>query len=329
MLYAILVFTLLWSPTCSVLEVTGVLSIRHDLDLLHMRHILRLWSGDPVLSEMGGKMPGLVAGHRTLEMNVLINVLVTEVAKRETTVLEGFDSHGKNGSGGGQTDSGKRVKRNFLGDILHTLTGVATDDQLQAQLKLDQEIRQKVSHIMTKQVTFERDLTDAVTNLGREEEELSTNIDLLRDSVARRMSAVLRLITYEALIDSDMEMLLDSVTALSRGVPPVRLSSYLSHKCGIPALLDFKLDEVLSTSKGVSFLYAASLYTKGIIQTISARDNQSSLLTTTSHQYLVLPSHPEEAPLVLEEVNTYLIYYLLLYICLPPISTWLFCTKYY
>jgi hypothetical protein len=304
MLYAFLVLTLLWSPTSSVLEVTGVLSIRHDLDLLHMRHILRLWSGDPVLAEMGGKMPGLVAGHRTLEMNVLINVLLAEVAKRETTFVGKSGNHSKNGSEE-QTYSGRRFKRNFLGDILHTLTGVATDDQLQAQLKLDQEIRQKVSHIMTKQVSFERDLTDAVTNLGREEEELSTTIDLLRDSVARRMSAVLRLITYEALIDSDMEMLLDSVTALSKGVPPERLSSYLSYRCGIPALLDFKLDEVLSTSKGVSFLYAASLYTESTVQSISARDNQSSLLTSTSHQYLVLPSHSGEAPLVLEEVTTY------------------------
>jgi hypothetical protein len=121
------------------------------------------------------------------------------------------------------------------------------------------------------------------------------------------MSAVMRMITYEALIDSDMEMLLDSVTALSRGVPPERLSSYLSYKCGIPALLDFKLDEVLSTSKGVSFLYAASLYTEGRVQSFSARDDQSSLLTSTSHQYLVLPSRPSEAPLVLEEVNTYFV----------------------
>ena len=45
----------------------------------------------------------------------------------------------------------QRVKRNFLGDLLHTLTGVATDDQLQAQLRLDEEIREKVLSVLTHQ----------------------------------------------------------------------------------------------------------------------------------------------------------------------------------
>ena len=64
----------------------------------------------------------------------------------------------------------RRVKRNFLGDLLHTLTGVATDDQLQAQLRLDEEIREKVLSVLTHQTQYEEEVGKIISGLSKEEE---------------------------------------------------------------------------------------------------------------------------------------------------------------
>jgi hypothetical protein len=46
--------------------------------------------------------------------------------------------------GGGyveEENSVRRTKRNVFGDIMHQLFGVATDEQLQQQLRVDEEMR--------------------------------------------------------------------------------------------------------------------------------------------------------------------------------------------
>ncbi len=48
----------------------------------------------------------------------------------------------------------KRVKRNIFGDVLHQLFGVATDEELQQQLRVDEELRDKVASTLTRQVVF-------------------------------------------------------------------------------------------------------------------------------------------------------------------------------
>ncbi len=59
---------------------------------------------------------------------------------------------------GGVVDEGNavtRVKRNIFGDIMHQLFGVATDEQLQQQLRVDEEMRSKVADTLTRQVYYE------------------------------------------------------------------------------------------------------------------------------------------------------------------------------
>jgi hypothetical protein len=52
----------------------------------------------------------------------------------------------------------RRVKRNIFGEALHQLFGVATDEELQQQLRVDEELRDKVASTLTRQVYFEKEI---------------------------------------------------------------------------------------------------------------------------------------------------------------------------
>jgi hypothetical protein len=64
-----------------------------------------------------------------------------------------------------EENSVKRIKRNVFGDIMHQLFGVATDEQMQQQLRADEEMRDKVADTLTRQVYYEKELTMAISNL--------------------------------------------------------------------------------------------------------------------------------------------------------------------
>jgi hypothetical protein len=60
-----------------------------------------------------------------------------------------------------------RFKRNILGDVLHALTGVATKEELAKQRQLDEEIRNKVTSTLTRQMSYEKTVTDIIGNITK------------------------------------------------------------------------------------------------------------------------------------------------------------------
>jgi hypothetical protein len=46
-----------------------------------------------------------------------------------------------------------RFKQNILGDVLHALIGVATEEELAKQRQLDEDIRNKVTSTLTRQMS--------------------------------------------------------------------------------------------------------------------------------------------------------------------------------
>jgi hypothetical protein len=75
----------------------------------------------------------------------------------------------------------KRVKRNIFGEALHQLFGVATDEELQQQLRVDEELRDKVASTLTRQVYFEKEIVSAIGNLTAEEDRAMDRIDVLEE----------------------------------------------------------------------------------------------------------------------------------------------------
>jgi hypothetical protein len=75
-----------------------------------------------------------------------------------------------------EENSVKRTKRNVFGDIMHQLFGVATDEQMQQQLRADEEMRDKVADTLTRQVYYEKELTMAISNLTMEEDKMESRM---------------------------------------------------------------------------------------------------------------------------------------------------------
>jgi hypothetical protein len=56
------------------------------------------------------------------------------------------------------------------------ITSLATEDQLQQQLKINKAIRDKVANTLAKQVSFEQTLASIYGNLTKEEETLHSMV---------------------------------------------------------------------------------------------------------------------------------------------------------
>ena len=198
----------------------------------------------------------------------------------------------------------KRVKRNFLGDMLHTLTGVATDDQLQAQLRLDEEIREKVLSILTHQTQYEEEVAKIITGLSKEEEGLSAALSSLQAAHLRDFRRQTRLNAVVAVVDSDLQMLEDILDSIMHEVTPGRLSAYLSFKSGLPSAVPFTFVNATYTGKAVEVLFESYLYQeRQIISSTSVYNESALLLRTRISQYLVHPHHPSLSELSVNEVG--------------------------
>jgi hypothetical protein len=80
-----------------------------------------------------------------------------------------------------EENSVRRVKRNIFGEALHQLFRVATDEELQQQLRVDEELRDKVASTLTRQVYFEKEIVSAIGNLSAEEDRDVERIDVLEE----------------------------------------------------------------------------------------------------------------------------------------------------
>ena len=127
----------------------------------------------------------------------------------------------------------RRVKRNFLGDILHSLTGVATDEQLQQQIRLDEEIREQVVSLLHHQAITDKGVTDMLSAVAREEDNLSDRLGTLQQQHDQDISSSNRLLAFLSIVTSDIRLLECTLSSMSAGIAPPYLSSLLSLKSGL------------------------------------------------------------------------------------------------
>lgn len=225
-----------------------------------------------MLRTVGGWVGPLITAHRSSELNLLINHLLHEanVASNTSTsipTVNPIPSKLTNQVTRSPTPSTpprlRRVKRNFLGEILHTLTGVATDEQLQVQLRRDEEIRVQVASVLAHQVSYETEVSASVANLNKEEEMLAAQVATLSSDHLRDIKALVRLSAYEAMVDSDLQLLEDLLASVMSGTAPARLSSYLSYRSGLQHSSPFSYLQMSVAPKGLEVVVTASLYHDG------------------------------------------------------------------
>jgi hypothetical protein len=196
----------------------------------------------------------------------------------------------------------RRVKRNIFGEILHQLTGVATDAELQQQLKVDEEIRDQLAVTLTRQVAYERDLTNAIGNMTVEEDKLAARVSEMADKHEFDLERSYRMSAHRFILMEDVDQLEDILEAVVTGAVNSRHAVYLSAKAGLSHVASFAFLNLTESRHGVTVTYLSRLFHE-----VEAEEAvvvpPYHLLSTAAVRYYLHSSHDLSLPLTEEETR--------------------------
>jgi hypothetical protein len=154
-------------------EVDGLLYVTEPVNTFRMERHIHLWAADLHGQQDMEKLDLLLASKTIREMTLLMSSLKSLASKGSSSALPWLDSPSLSPNLLSDKDNQvRRFKRNILGDVLHALTGVATEEELAKQRQLDEDIRNKVTATLTRQMSYEKTIADIIGNITNEEEML-------------------------------------------------------------------------------------------------------------------------------------------------------------
>jgi hypothetical protein len=196
----------------------------------------------------------------------------------------------------------RRVKRNVFGDVFHQLFGLATDEELQQQLRVDEDLRDKVASTLTRQVYFEKELVAAIGNLSVGEDKALERIDVLEEKMGVESARRLRMDGHRFTLMEDVDRLEDILEAVVTGVVNTRHAAFLSSKAGLSRVATFEFVNVTASKSGVTVRYLTRLYQMVTVEEISSNAVYSRV-RTPSRDYFLHVSHGAEMPVTELEVQ--------------------------
>jgi hypothetical protein len=335
-----LVLCALWIPISAWIgqEINGLVYTVEEVDLLRLEKHISVWKVDLEESRGGNrKLEVLLAQRLMRESSLLMNTLrayAGDVLPNERPVMVAVpekkrvvspprvekvsptiskdkmrrDSRKTGGdfwAGPGieiEENAVKRVKRNIFGEALHQLFGVATNEELQQQLRVDEELRDKVASTLTRQVYFEKEIVSAIGNLTAEEDKAMDRIDVLEEKYRLDKERELRMDAHRFTLMEDVDRLEDILEGVVTGTVTTRHAAFLSSQAGLSRVASFEFVNVTATTTGVTVRYLTRLY-----QTVEVRDvfvsATYSQVRTPSRDYFLHLSHGVEMPFTEMEVQ--------------------------
>jgi hypothetical protein len=237
-------------------------------------------------------------------MSLLMSYLKTQAAKGTSTTLPwmAVDSSPSLPPTRDNDNQLQRYKRNILGDVLHALTGVATDEELAKQRQLDEDIRNKVTSTLTRQMAYEKTITDIIGNITNEEEVLGSHLSELARRHNEDIGKLTRLNVHHQIILEDIDKLEDVISAVWTGEATVRHAVFLSSKANLPTVAHFRTVGLYTDRNGPVIRFSTRLFKTVDVLAV----NQSKAVTTLStlgRTYYLHPGHNLLLPLTELEVR--------------------------
>jgi hypothetical protein len=196
----------------------------------------------------------------------------------------------------------KRTKRNVFGDILHQLFGVATDEQLQQQLRVDEEMRGKVADTLSRQVYFEKELTMAIGNITEEEDRMEGKLRAIEEKHDLDRERGVRMNAHRFTLMEDVDRLEDVLEAVVSGAVNTRHAAYLSAKAGMSRVASFEYLNLTTSGNGVIVRYLTRLFKEVTIDVVRSGAVVVQL-RSPSREYYLHTSHGPEMSLTELEVQ--------------------------
>jgi hypothetical protein len=223
-------------------EVDGMLYVTEPVNTFQMERHIQLWAADLHGQRDVEKLDLFLASKTIREMSLLMSSLKALAVQGTSSSLPWIDPTAAS-TGNPATDKDNQVhrfKRNILGDVLHALTGVATEEELAKQRQLDEEIRNKVTSALTRQMSYEKTVTDIIGNINNKEEVLGRHLQELAQKHNEDVSKITRLNMHHQIILEDIDKLEDVLTAVWTGEVTVRHAVFLSVKANLPTVAHFR-----------------------------------------------------------------------------------------
>ena len=293
---------LLLSLTCylkptigfQVQELEGVITINETVNLHRIQDHLHLWITE--LSASNEKLDKLQAAAMMRDSTLLIETIL-QMTGQEKIKIELKTQK--------LTDNNQytRYKRNILGDFLSAVTGVATEDELQKQMKIDNEIRDKVVEVLGRQVTFEKSITAYYTNLTREEEQMHKRIDAIANQRTRDRNQLSRIMVLTAIAQDDIKDMEDILEILWTGRVPARHAIKLSKYAKLPRVALFNFNRATPGQEGPVMQYSTRTYYNSKAKVIEYGLTYTEI-QTDHNLYLLHPGHDLSTPIM--EIETIL-----------------------
>jgi hypothetical protein len=194
------------------------------------------------------------------------------------------------------------VKRNVFGDIMHQLFGVATDEQLQQQLRVDEEMRSKVADTLSKQVYYEKEITQAIGNLTDDEERLEGKLRTLEETHSLDKERGIRMNGHRFTLMEDVDRLEDVLEAVVTGAVNTRHAAYLSAKAGLSRVASYEFLNLTLSNKVVTVRYLTRLFKEVEVEVIATSASVVQV-RSPSREYYLHASHGPEMTLTELEVQ--------------------------
>jgi hypothetical protein len=282
----------------TVQEIDGLLYVTEPVNTFRITRHVQLWSAD--LQGDVDKLDVLMASKTISELSILM----TSVNQLPTTNSFGVTDKGL----GSLTDTPspgnlvRRFKRNILGDALNYLSGVPTAEMMAKQVKLDEDIRDKVTATLTRQMSYERSVTDVIGNITREEEVLGRHLETLTKKHMMDTSRMTRFNTHRHIILEDIDKLEDILEAAWTGTVNTRHSVYLSSRAGLQQVATFRTVGITGGRDGPILKYVARLYRKTPVLAVT-RTSLILSVSTPDRYYHLHPGHNLQYPISEQEVR--------------------------
>jgi hypothetical protein len=171
-------------------------------------------------------------------------------------------------------------------------------------MQLDKEIRDRVSETLSRQVSFEKSLSETLASVHQEEETMETQILELKRVHDRDLGRATRLAVNRHMIQEDVDKLEDVLHAVWTGMANARHSTYLSSRAGLPQVAAFHYVNCTKDDQGVVVTYTSRLYvTSPVLSVYDLGGGTYRALETVDRMYYLHVSHHLSAPLSEREVR--------------------------
>ena len=155
---------------------------------------------------------------------------------------------------------------------------------------------------LTRQMSYEKVVTDIIGNITNEEEVLGRHLNELAKKHSQDISKLTRLNVHHQVILEDIDKLEDVLAALWTGEATVRHAVYLSAKANLPTVARFRTVGLSTSRNGPVVRYVTRIFKKADILAVN-RTKRMTTISTRGRTYYLHAGHNLRSPVTELEVR--------------------------